>query len=137
MNKEEHRFYFSSEHSLRDNQGAFTVNLPFPFQLPGLWKCTIYDVFISLDNIQLSSFYILTDFCETSLVNENIQLPVLKKVYIETDTNYYSFTNPLYIPIKQSHISSFTLLFLDSNLQKIKFNKNCLIECCIHFYKHG
>ena len=51
MSKEEHRIYFSSNYSIHSkNQGAFTVNLPFPLELKGKWKCAIVDIFVKVEN---------------------------------------------------------------------------------------
>jgi len=138
MSNDEHRFYFSSNHSIQDKTLAtFTVNLPFPLELTGKWKCAILDCYIKLTKLELNSLFILGDFCEISLVEENKQLPILKKVYLKSNENYYNFLHPLYIPVKQTHLSNFSLAFVDPNLQNILLNTDFLIECTIHFYKHG
>lgn len=139
MSKEEHRFFFSSDHvSLYNNRASFTVNLPFSLDLRGKWKCALLDLFIRLGELDIDSCYILADFCDTSLVQETNQLPILKKLYLKRGESYYTFLRPLYIPIKQTHISSFTLTLLDSNLQEFLISDTkLLIECTIHFYKHG
>lgn len=138
MSKEEHRFFFSSKYSIHNkNQGSFTVNLPFSLNLSGKWKCAILEVFVStLDLKEVKSLYILADICETSLVGGNKQLPILKKLYLESDKTYYTSPNPFYITLKQSQINNFTLSCIDSNLEKITFNENFLLECNIHFYKY-
>jgi hypothetical protein len=134
MSKGEHHFYFSSKHSIHNNRGTFTVNLPFPLQFDGEWKCAIFDLFIS-DSHQPSPIYLLTDFCETSFVQGDKQLPILRKVYLEENKDYYSFTNLVYIPLKQNHLTNFSISFLDSNLERVVFNNSTFIECNIHFYK--
>jgi hypothetical protein len=136
MNKGEHHFYFSSKYSTHNNRGGFTVNLPFPLQFPGQWECAIIELFISHNNIHSSPFYLLTDFCNTSLTHEGKQLPILRKVYLEEKTEYYSFTNLVYIPLKQNIISNFTLSFLDNNLEPIIFDNTTLLECDIHFHRY-
>lgn len=137
MSKEEHRFYFSSKTSVKQNQCSFTVNLPFPLDLTGKWKCCLYEVYVHFPKLDSPSIYILSDFCETSLVGEKNQLPILRKVYFSPNKRYYSYSHPLYIPLKQTHISNFSLSFLDSNLHQILFSDDFLIECTIHFYKYG
>ena len=138
MGKEEHRFYFSSTYSTHNkSQAVFTVNLPFPLDFIGKWKCSILDVFIKINKPELNLCYILANFCDTSLVEETKQLPILKKLYLKPSESYYSFLHPLYIPLKQTRLSNFTLTFLDSNLQNIYLDSSFLIECNIHFYKHG
>lgn len=136
MSIEEHRFYFSTKFSSQ-NLGEFNVNLPFPVDLQGKWKCSIRDAIIKLDNIETDCIYILADFCVTSSIQQNKQLPILKKVYLKSKQNWYDFPQPLYIPVKQVNLTDFSLLFLDSDLNNISFRDNFLIECTIHFYKHG
>lgn len=138
MSVEEHRIYFSSDHCVFENESAsFTVNLPFPLQFTGKWKCTIRDIFIKLDSPPFNCVYILADFCATSLIHENGQIPILKKLYLNPDQSFYSFTHPLYIPVKQTVLSNFNLSLLNNNLKSIHLDKNFLLECTIHFYKHG
>jgi hypothetical protein len=137
MGKEEHRFYFSSSHSISNsNTSSFTVNLPFSLDLAGRWKCTIYEVFIDSADLSTESLYILSDFCETSLLEENKQLPILRKLYLSPNKKFYNFPHLLYIPLKQVHLTNFTLSFLDTNLQKIN-TTDLKIECTLHFYKYG
>jgi hypothetical protein len=135
MSKGEHHFYFSSKYSTHNSRGSFTVNLPFSLQFTGQWKCAVIDLFISHNNLQSPTLYLLSDFCDTSLVHEGKQLPILRKVYLENNTEKYSFTNLVYISLKQNHISNFTLSFLNIDLQPIVFDNNTLIECVIHFLK--
>ena len=138
MSSEEHRFYFSSKYSFQNkNLGEFTVSLPFSLELRGKWKATVCDVFFKLANTETDCIYILADFCDTSLVQQNKQLPILKKVYLNSIQNYFYFTHPLYIPVKQNSLSGFSLSFLDSKFEIISLGPDCLIECSIHFYKHG
>lgn len=138
MSADEQRIYFSSEYCISEkNVGSFTVNLPFPLEFRGRWKCTIRDIFIRLDSIPSNCVYILADFCDTSLIQEKEQLPILKKLYLKPDQNTYSFTHPLYVPVKQTVLSSFNLEVLNSDLESVELGRKFLLECTLHFYKHG
>lgn len=138
MSLDEHRIYFSSDYCTLDKStGSFTVNLPFLLDVSGKWKSTIRDIFIKTDSFSSSCIYILADFCDTSLIKEKEQLPILKKLYLEPNQKYYTFTHPLYVPVKQTVLSSFNLLLLNSEFKSIQLGEEFLIECTIYFYKHG
>lgn len=81
MSSGEHYIYFSSKFATYDDTlGSFIVNLPFALELNGNWKCAVLDAYIKLDNpITDRQIYVLADFCTTSLVKEQSQLPILKK----------------------------------------------------------
>lgn len=136
MSKREHRVYFSSAFCESDSKlGRFIVNLPVTLDFSYLSKCAIRDIFISSEvNSSLNSIYILGDFCETSFLHKEEQLPVLSKVYINNKEKYYILPDPLYIPLKQNHLRTFELQFLNSNLEPINFGEEYLIECTLHFY---
>lgn len=136
MLKREHRIYFSSAFCQVDSKlGRFTVNLPLTLDLSEFWKCAIHDIFISSDvNSSLNCIYILGDFCETSIVHKEEQLPILSKVFLNSENKYYNFSQPLYIPLKQNQIRSFELQFLNSNLEPVDFGEEYLVECTLHFY---
>jgi len=150
MSEEEHLFYFSSKYSLQDPiTGSFTINLPLTLNLEGKWKCAVLDFFIRPDNLDFfirpddsnkhtSEFiYILADFCSTSFIQENKQIPILKKIGVNKGTYHYSFTHPLYIPLKQPTLTNFDLTFLDTFFEPITLHKTFLIECTLHFSKNG
>lgn len=139
MFRREHRIYFSSAFTEGEaSKGYFIVNLPFTLDLKGVWKVGIRELFLSSKSISnLAHIYILGDFCENSFVQKGKQLPILKKVYLDKKQKIYSFPDPLYISLKQKEISSFQLEFLDTELKRINFEENFLIECTLHFYKNG
>jgi len=141
MSEGEHLLYFSSKYSPQDSiTGRFIINLPLTLNLEGEWKCALLDFFIRPDNSDdLSSefIYILGDFCKTSFIQQNKQLPILKKVSINNSAHQYEFSYPLYIPLKQSSLTNFTLTFLDTFLKPIILHKSYLIECTLHFTKYG
>ena len=136
MAKEEHRIHFSTSFC-ETSYDQFIVNLPHILDLEGKWKCAIKDIYISSKNIFIPLFvYVLGDFCETSILN-NQEIPVLTKFYLEKSQQYSFFSHPLYIPIKQNQLNQIELAFVDENLKKIDFGDNFSIECTLHFYKHG
>lgn len=139
MSEREHRIYFSSDFSTQDRvTGSFTVNLPFSLNLEGVWRCAILDFFIRPDisDSHSSQFiYILADFCQTSFIHQTTELPILKKVHLNNSAQYYDFSNPLYIPLKQSSLTDFDLVFLDSFLLPVTLTRPSKIECMIHFIK--
>lgn len=140
MSEEEHRIYFSTDFSTQNkDSGSFTTHLPYTLNLEGDWKCAILDFFISPDISKNSSqfIYILGDFCETSIILGIDRKPILKKAYLSSGTQYYEFTYPLYIPLKQSSITDFDLVFSDSSLTPIKLRRASKIECTLHFTKNG
>lgn len=142
MSEEEHLFYFSSKYSKQDQfTGGFTTNLPFPLNLEGEWKCAVLDFYIKTSSNNRDSIefiYILGDFCKTSFIQEKKEIPLLKKVPINKKlVQQYSFTNLLYIPLKQSTLSDFDLTFLDTSFHPYILDKSSLIECTIHFIKNG
>lgn len=137
MSKEEHRIYFSSAFCEKSSE-HFLVNLPFSLNLQGHWKCSIRDIYISFKRDTANvCIFILADFCETSFLHGEQQLPVLTKFYLQGTRKYYSFEHPLYIPLKQNHLNSIELRFLDKNLKDIDFGEKFLIECSLHFFKDG
>ena len=139
MSEREHRFYFSSDFSTQDRvSGSFTINLPFVLNLEGEWKCAVLDFFIRSDNsdIYTSQFiYILADFCETSIILQTKEIPILRKVHLNASVQYYDFANPLYIRLKQNSLTDFELVFLDSSLLPLTLTKPSKIECMLHFIK--
>jgi len=136
MLKEEHRVYFSSKKSTLAGE-HFIFDLPYTLDLSGKWKCALKDFYIHAENSTIPKFvYVLGDFCETSFVNGR-ELPVIAKIYIKKNINFYSAVRPLYIPLKQKELRKIELLFLDSNLQNFNFDPAFLIECTLHFYKYG
>lgn len=140
MSKREQRIYFTSTFAEQDSTlGHFVVNLPLSLDLSGFWKCAIRDIYISSKTISsLDYIYILGNFCETSFVGKSKELPILKKVYLKKRQQFYTFTHPLYIPLKQKQLNSFELEFVDSNLKVVNFEEESfVIECTLHFYKHG
>jgi len=138
MSKREHRIYFSSSFCDSDNKkGRFLVHLPFSLELQGEWKCAIRDIFITNKNILPKFIYILSDFCETSIVYGKEQLPILKKIFIDSSEKYLNSEEPLYIPLKQTQLNKFELRFINPQLEEIDFGDKFLIECTIHFYKDG
>lgn len=140
MSEEEHVFYFSSKFTKQDKvSGSFTVNLPFTLNLKGKWKCAILNFFIKPDisNDQSSQYiYILADFCKTSFVQGNKERPILQKIGLSKSNQQYNISNLLYISVKQSTLSDFDLLFLDSSFNPIILGKRHIIECALHFMKY-
>lgn len=140
MSEEEHRIYFSSDFSTQEkSSGSFTVHLPNTLNLEGKWKCAVLDFFIRPDNSDNHSsqfIYILADFCETSIILQTDRFPILRKVHLNQGAQQYEFAYPLYIPLKQSSITDFELVFLDSFLLPVKLNKPSKIECTLHFIKN-
>lgn len=138
MSKEEHRIFFSSAYCEKSSE-HFLINLPFSLDLSGKWKCTIRDIYLSVNRVNFSPeyIYILGDFCETSIIQGKKQLPILKQFYFQQNKKYYSYDHPLYIPLKQNSLNKIELRFLDKDLKDIDFGEKYLIECCLHFYKHG
>lgn len=139
MSSGEHYIYFSSKFATYNQiLGSFTVNLPFWLELKGDWKCSILEVYIKIDEpIIERNVYILADFCTTSLIKESLQLPILKKIFIEKEKSYSCYFPPLYIPVKQSILNNFELKVVDSSLETILFTDSYLLECTLHFYKDG
>lgn len=134
MSREEHRIYFSSSFCL-ESSGHFILNLPYTLDLQGKWKCAIKDIYIFGAKEKLPQFiYVLGDFCETSIL-QGQEVPILNKVYFNNN-EYYSFADPLYIPLKQKQLYQLELAFTDRDLKTIHFDKNFLIECTLHFYKN-
>ena len=137
MSKEEHRIFFSSAYCEKSSE-HFLTNLPFSLDLSGKWKCTIRDIYISVrKNLPPGYVYILSNFCETSFIQGKKQLPILKRFFYRQSKKLYSYVQPLYIPLKQNSLNKIELRFLDKDLKDIEFGENYLIECCLHFYKHG
>jgi len=141
MSEEEHLFYFSSKYSTQDPiTGSFTVNLPLTLNLEGKWKCAVLDFFIrggDSDKYTSESIYILGDFCKTSIIQENKQLPILKKIALNKAKHQYNFSHPLYIQLKQPTLTNFNLTFLETSFKAVITHKSFLIECALHFRKYG
>jgi len=138
MSKEEHRLFFSSAFCEKLS-GHYLVNLPFSIDLAGKWKCVIRDIYVSVKkkNFTPDSIFVLGDFCETSIVQEKKQLPILSQFYYRKPQKYYTFIQPLYIPLKQKSLNKIELQFIDRNLKNIDFGEDFLIECCLHFHRYG
>lgn len=140
MSSSEHVYYFSSEFSKHNSTtGFFYNNLPVTLNLPGKWKCGLIDIFAKTDGYisDQQTVFIVVSFCETSLVHDQNQLPVLRKVKLTHGNNHITFTKPLYINVKQKQISNFNINFLNKNLDVIHFGSDSIIELTLHFYKHG
>lgn len=134
MSKEEQRIYFSSLYCEK-NQENLILNLPYTLDLEGKWKCGIKDIYISFKSLNIPRFILITgDFCETSFIQKQ-EIPILQKIYLEKNQNYYSFSDPLYIPIKQQRIRRIEINLLDENFKQIYFNPELIIECLLHFHK--
>jgi hypothetical protein len=135
MSKDEHRVFFSSRHCTQ-SQEQVTLNLPYSLNLQGKWKCAIKDIFIDTHDLSVNRFvFITSNICETSVI-QGKDLPVLRKLFIEKSPHYYSFLDPIYITVSQTEINHIRLTLLDSNLKKIIFKENCLLECMFHFFKN-
>lgn len=141
MSEGEHIFYFSSRFTQQDRvSGSFTINLPFTLNLEGEWKCAILDFFIRPDISDAHSaqyIYVLGDFCRTSFIKGNEQIPILKKIALNKSTQQYTFSQPLYIPLKQDSLTDFDLTFLDTFFKVILLHHSSIIECTLHFLKYG
>jgi hypothetical protein len=141
MSEKEHLIFFSSDFSSYDrNSGHFCVHLPNTLNLEGEWKCAVLDFFITPDNSPEHSssqfIYILADFCETSIILQGGYKPILKKVHLSKGAHQYEFSYPLYIPLKQSRLTDFDLIFLDNFFLPIRINQSSRIECTLHFIKN-
>lgn len=138
MSTEEHLYYFSSKFTKQNkNTGFFDINLPITLDLSGKWKCGILDLYVKDNNSVFESIYVSTSFCNTSLIHEQDQIPVLKKVNLKSGNNNINFPHPLYIKVKQKQISNFSLSCLDTNLRTINFDDRFLLELTLHFVKYG
>lgn len=139
MSIDEHHFYFSAEFTPQlTTEGSFFINLPITLNLPGTWKCAILDIFFKSENSLFvqQPVYIFGSFCETGLVNDKGQFPILGKVILKKGLKHTSFSNPLYITVKQKQISNFYLDFYDRKLNKFNFRNSFFIELTLHFCKY-
>lgn len=135
--EEEHLIYFSSKFINQDPiTGSFTINLPHRLELSGKWKCAILDLYVKPDitNILSAAIHILADFCSESFIAGD-KLPIIRKIYLKKSSKFYNLTNTLYIPLKQSNITNFSLSILDQRFKPIIFQSSHLLEFTLHFVK--
>ena len=138
MPTDEHIFHFSTEFTPQLNTtGSFFVNLPITLDLTGNWKCAILDILFKSNTLfEQEPVYILASFCETSLLHDKGQLPILGKVILKKGLKRTHFPDPLYIKVKQKQISNFYLDFFNRKIEKFDFSSSYFLDITLHFYKY-
>ena len=103
----------------------FIVDFPKTLHLEGQWEVALMDIIIK--SSKKSSFYLLADFCEESLLKGS-QRTILRRV--DNKNSHYSF--PYYGKITKLDIQSIRVIALDQNLDFFQLTD---IECILHLRK--
>ena len=98
--------YIKSDDSLQfypqNTPNDFTVELPEIINLKGKWAIALLDIYIK--DTLTDPIYILTDICEQSVQNGNLN-PILKVIYPDC----VHFSNLHYIPVKVSSLKRISI----------------------------
>ena len=100
----------------------FIVDLPKTLLLEGEWEVALTDIKIKAS--KRVSFYILTDFCEESIVKGS-QRSVLRRV----DDKFGIYPLPYYVKVIKSEIQRVRVIVLDQNLDFFELTE---INCTLH-----
>ena len=94
----------------------FIVDLPKTLHLEGEWQIALAD--IKVKTAKKSSFYLLADFCEESLLKGSLY-PVLRRV--DQKETHYPF--PYFLQVTKAEVQSLKLTIVDQNLKPYEVNE--------------
>ncbi|OOZ37152.1 hypothetical protein BOW52_10365 [Solemya elarraichensis gill symbiont] len=135
---EEHYLFLSSQNckDLRPNNIAsdFTVELPQPYTLEGVWECGLKEIDVSLKEEMM---YVCSDICRESYA-ENTLLPVLRLLPNEVKgkkrETYLVFEDPFYVRIKADTLTRVRIFIRGGRLQHIDSDSSTT-RCTLHLRK--
>lgn len=114
----------------------FTISLPKPYIMEGIWECALFEMSVSLRNdVSTSRIHICTDVVEDSYVS-NTMLPILRVVTLRPGRDFVELTyqRPFYFDVCKQEIGRIRLFIRDEQLHPLHSNLR-YFTCVLGFRK--
>ena len=110
----------------------FTVELPQPINLKGIWECALVEFQITTSTRGDQAFCVCTNICQESCVGE-AQLPILRRLsWVEKKKEAgFDFPRPHYLGVKLSTLKRIRV-YITGLQGSVKADKSGQVTCTLH-----
>ncbi len=115
----------------------FTVEIPRPLYLDGIWECGLVEIVFPND-IEANTIHVCCDLIEDSYVSDTFH-PVLRAVSnktktLERRTIFTTFAYPHYISVKTDSFQRVRIFIRGDNLKHLDSGSDS-VNCTLHLRK--